>query len=302
MKPLTAKRTVNRSDFSRYAASLGYFEDPFTKCMSKSKPKKMYPIINRGTWTRVHAYRRALHSFVSLPGEKQIISFGAGLDTSYFYLRYKYPEAKIKYVEVDFAEIVSKKLTIISKNPVLAQYKQELDGYSLLSCDLRDLHKLSEEFVKIKVDPKVQTLILTECVLVYMEPAHSQELVSWCGKFFEHAAILNYEMINPFDPFGKMMVENIEVTRKQIIAQSRGCKLSGLKEFATLEKQKTRFSQTFTRVDAITLLEFYDKYADKEEKARIEKIEIFDEFEEWNILQSHYCLVLATKGDINLTF
>ena len=50
------------------------------------------------------------------------------------------------------------------------------------------------------------------------------------------------------------------------------------------------------------MLEFYDKYADKEEKARIEKIEIFDEFEEWNILQSHYCLVLATKGDINLTF
>ncbi len=46
------------------------------------------------------------------------------------------------------------------------------------------------------------------------------------------------------------------------------------------------------------MLEFYDKHADKTEKARIEKIEIFDEFEEWNILQSHYCIVFAAKGEL----
>ena len=32
------------------------------------------------------------------------------------------------------------------------------------------------------------------------------------------------------------------------------------------------------------------------DRIRIEKIEMFDEFEEWQLLQSHYCLVLAQKG------
>jgi len=32
------------------------------------------------------------------------------------------------------------------------------------------------------------------------------------------------------------------------------------------------------------------------EKARIEKLEIFDEFEEWNLLQSHYCLCLSARS------
>ena len=29
------------------------------------------------------------------------------------------------------------------------------------------------------------------------------------------------------------------------------------------------------------------------EKTRIERLEMFDEFEEWELLQSHYCITLA---------
>ncbi len=75
----------------------------------------------------------------------------------------------------------------------------------------------------------------------------------------------------------------------------------GLREFGTIEKQKTRFA-AFDKVEAITMLEFYNKYADPAERARIEKLEMFDEFEEWNMLQSHYCLVLANRGLSALTF
>ena len=35
-----------------YAAGLGYFEDKYAKFFIKNK-RKMYPIINRGTWARV---------------------------------------------------------------------------------------------------------------------------------------------------------------------------------------------------------------------------------------------------------
>lgn len=31
------------------------------------------------------------------------------------------------------------------------------------------------------------------------------------------------------------------------------------------------------------------------EKARIEKLEMFDEFEEWELLQGHYCICLGVR-------
>ena len=254
----------------------------------------MLPIINRGTWSRVHAYQKALFTFMTLPGPKQIISFGSGLDTTYFYMKHKFPAVALKFIEIDFQEIILKKATLISKDSILSKMKEEAgDSYSLISCDLRETAKLSEEFKKVNIDQKVQTLIMTECVLVYMEPEYSQALVNFCGSFFEKAGILNYEMINPHDALGKVMIENVE---------SRGCRLLGLRVVDTLDKQKERFTKGgFTKVEGATMLDFYNKYADQNERKRIEKLEIFDEFEEWIMLQSHYCIVLGIKGDIALT-
>jgi hypothetical protein len=39
-----------------YASGLKYFTDDYSKLFLKNN-RKMYPIINRGTWARVQAYR-----------------------------------------------------------------------------------------------------------------------------------------------------------------------------------------------------------------------------------------------------
>jgi tRNA wybutosine-synthesizing protein 4 len=39
----------------------------------------------------------------------------------------------------------------------------------------------------------------------------------------------------------------------------------------------------------------YSLRLDTAERQKIEKIEIFDEFEEWVLLQSHYCLTLGKR-------
>lgn len=41
----------------------------------------------------------------------------------------------------------------------------------------------------------VPTIILTECVLVYMEPEKSKEVIKWFGKRFDSAIFLNYEPV-----------------------------------------------------------------------------------------------------------
>jgi len=51
----------------------------------------------------------------------------------------------------------------------------------------------------------------------------------------------------------------------------------------------------FTASECVDMNEVYNKKLDKTEKLRIEKLEIFDEFEEWEMLQRHYCLCLGKR-------
>ena len=64
----------------------------------------------------------------------------------------------------------------------------------------------------ISFDPKSPTLVLTECVLVYLKPEDSKKILSFVKCFLTgDVCMLNYEMIKPNDPFGKVMLENLEV-------------------------------------------------------------------------------------------
>jgi tRNA wybutosine-synthesizing protein 4 len=150
----------------------------------------------------------------------------------------------------------------------------------------------------------VPTLIITEVVLIYIENKSSQELLNWMTSFFENVSIVNYEMINPHDSFGKMMVSNIQVRIKILNwFEERGCKLLGIKDCDSLIRQKERLSDAgFKRIEAYTILEVYNKYVDLLERQRIAKLEIFDEFEEWELIQSHYCFVLASNFDADGPF
>ena len=56
------------------------------------------------------------------------------------------------------------------------------------------------------------TLWLNECVLVYMDPvASADQLLRWIAREQPEACVATYEQIRPHDPFGKMMLANLEV-------------------------------------------------------------------------------------------
>ena len=40
----------------------------------------------------------------------------------------------------------------------------------------------------------------------------------------------------------------------------------------------------------------YKNCIDQKDRARIERLEIFDEFEEWNLMQTHYCIAIGAMG------
>jgi tRNA wybutosine-synthesizing protein 4 len=106
-----------------YAASKGYFNDEFVAMFAKGK--KFMPIINRGTWARVQGVRQVIQRFLGAYESDQkvnILSLGAGYDSTYFWLKKNMPELaeRLTYIEIDFEKVVKQKTSTIKKRPELS--------------------------------------------------------------------------------------------------------------------------------------------------------------------------------------
>ena len=111
------------------------------------------------------------------------------------------------------------------------------DRYCLLPGDLREAAAVLAALQQAGLDASAPTLVLAECVLVYMEPEHSRSLLAALGALLATAAIVTYEQargaglphlppglgppgrspdscavqIRPGDAFGQQMLLNLEV-------------------------------------------------------------------------------------------
>ncbi|KAF9578598.1 hypothetical protein BGW38_005520 [Lunasporangiospora selenospora] len=301
------------------AVNLGYLDDPFVKHFVK-RPSRRPPIINRGSYLRTTMLDNLMANFLkndsrldqgsSTGGaasssstttvpliKKQIVSLGCGSDTRYFKLKANGLSAH-KYFEIDFAESTAKKAITIKKNKKLLDiiadpdHKLGLGGtefyskdYSLLSGDLREF--VDSIVPKLKAqgfDTSLPTLFLSECVLIYIQPRDSDDIVDWVGTNMDAALFVVYEQINPSDPFGAMMLRNLK---------ARQIELPGIHAYPSLKSQEERFmSRGWISAKAVDMNTLHDSISEAEMK-RISALEIFDEVEEWQLLAQHYCIAWA---------
>jgi hypothetical protein len=138
------------------------------------------------------------------------------------------------------------------------------------------------------LDLSAPTLFLSECVLVYMAPEDSARVLQWAAtRFTGGIVLLAYEMIKPHDAFGRTMLHNL---------RERGCSLLGLEAYPDLADQRARFlAQGFTHWGGWDMLCVYREFLDATDRARAERLELFDELEEWHLIQEHYCLTMAAS-------
>ena len=67
--------------------------------------------------------------------------------------------------------------------------------YKLTGVDLRNLSDVEAKIKESALDPKLPTLFLAECVLVYMDTTKSAQLLKYIAEKFKSAFFINYEMV-----------------------------------------------------------------------------------------------------------
>ncbi|KAG7387840.1 Leucine carboxyl methyltransferase 1 [Phytophthora pseudosyringae] len=300
------RETASDASLCKLSASqLGYYADPFVQFFVKAPSRRM-PIINRGYYARVAAVEALVRQFLgAADAQKQVVILGAGLDTMFFRLKSGGLLANCEYFELDFPDVTMQKVsTIKRRNPlngllglgatqdfmaaVSSGYTElNVPGYHLLPCDLRDLDATTAKMEAAGIDRSIPTLFVSECVLIYMEAKFSTQLVNWSSSYFDDVSFALYEQILPDDAFGKVMMANIK---------ARGCDLQSIRDFPTVEAQIARFTEHHYEVaQCWDMNRIYYHYLDPAERAKRERLEIFDELEEFHLLQAHYCVVVASK-------
>ena len=304
----------------------GYFRDDFVQFFVRT-PVPRPVIINRGYYTRHAILRSIILSFLKATvssskkqGQvcRQVLSLGAGFDTTFFQLsKDGLIDGETKWVEMDLQEVTQRKTTIIDRTTGLqcavfghqgrnlqrddhdeALRSDSMDStldirkgyistrrYALLPADLRSVEQVQQALNAAALDGELPTMIVAECVLVYMGISHSNKLLSLLCQYFPRSVCAIYEQVNPNDAFGQQMMLNLNC---------RGCPLLGI--LPSLEAQSQRLMQAgWERCSARCMLDLHENSLHPEDRCRIERLEMLDEFEEWNLLQSHYCVALGIK-------
>lgn len=266
--------------------------------------ERKLPIINRGTYLRTKAIDLAVERFLDQceGGPAQIVLLGGGLDTRVFGLLEKYPN--LIYHELDFPDLTKVKKLAIEANPRLARAVgidpdypatpvnnrgdwEALDGdihtkrYHLSGFDLRNL-MIGKPYPHL--DPKVPTMVISECVLCYVSPDEAELILKFWMAAATDVYFIIYEPILLGDAFGATMAKNLA---------TRGINLLLFEAYPTIESRRqwlTDCGMTEVSVDDVATIGGYTGFLwiSKAELARINRLELVDEVEEIIMLYRHY--------------
>ena len=136
-------------------------------------------------------------------------------------------------------------------------------GYQLRAADLRDVSALEAALADAGWRPAEPTLVLAECVLVYLPPEAAAAVVALFGGAPGGGALAVYEQIGPDDPFGRTMVDNL---------RRRNCALLGLAACPSCAAQEARARAAgYSRAEAVPVLEYYEAAVSADERRRVER-------------------------------
>ncbi|CUG91280.1 leucine carboxyl methyltransferase, putative [Bodo saltans] len=271
-----------------HCVSKGYLDDPFVRLFARDLTIVNSPLMNRGSWLRSMAFENMVYRFSQVHGGApiQVVSLGAGVDTLFFRLRQRGSISFSKFVEIDLPDLIEEKRGIIHRNHELSSLVAD-DVYHAVPGDLADANSIAS-LLQTLTDPSAPTLLIAECVFVYIPaPAVLALLTALTQLFVGDLMLVNYDVIEPNDRFGSMMIENLK---------ERGIHLAGITGAPTIVSHAERAKGLgFTSVRAVTMKGLY-LTVPRDTQVTLNKLEMIDDWDEWNLVHEHYAFVIAWRG------
>ncbi|KAH0558416.1 hypothetical protein GP486_004923 [Trichoglossum hirsutum] len=297
--------TNNSSIVSKRSVERLYFpgEDFFRHFVKK--PQRRSPTINRGYWLRMRALEYVVHKFLEEPTERKIfVNLG---DTLPFQCLAKHPEKcqNAKFVDVDYMKLIKKKCAVVAETEQLRRLLSGMelpashsntvlrsDQYLAVGCDLRELEEL-ERTLAAEVDiENCLVLFAAEVSITYMEAGPADALIKWAASFHNSRFCLIEQLLpdGPENPFASTMLRHFD---------KLSTPLRCVHKYPLIKDQQQRFRDAgWPLAIAHDLWKLWGmpEFLTANQRAALNKIEPFDEWEEFALFASHYFLLFASKS------
>ncbi|KAI0537040.1 leucine carboxyl methyltransferase [Xylaria digitata] len=297
---IVSKRSVERIYYPDEPHYFRYFVKKF---------QRRAPLINRGYHLRLHVIDVAVRRFLQRPSNtnktKVIVNLGCGSDVLPWQCMTRYPNAcqGVKFIDIDFPDLMSKKRAIVLNTPELSSVFEPLDAnagehvllksdmYSQIGCDLRKTADIEKALsICLNMDPSdCIFMFVAEVSITYMETLGADGVIKWASSLSQAEFCLLEQILpdGPDHPFAKTMLSHFEKLKTP---------LKSVFEYPHLEAQHHRFSRLgWSHVNAFSLWQIWtsEEWISASERQELDLVEPFDEWEEFALFASHYCVVIA---------
>ncbi|EFW98978.1 leucine carboxyl methyltransferase [Grosmannia clavigera kw1407] len=267
---IVSKRSVERIYYSGEREYYRYFV---------KKYQRRAPLINRGYHLRLH-----LIDVMTM---------------------FRYPEhcEGVKFVDIDFPDVIIAKRNIVKQSVELQEPLTNLeflehprvllksDQYFQIACDLRQSSVIGKDLSTLVDTASSEFLFVAEVSITYMEFASADAIIHWASTIGDAEFCLLEQILpgGPAVPFAQTMMQHFD---------RLGTSLKCIHDYPTIDSQKKRFhSLGWLETRCWSLWQAWkDPYfLCAADRCQLDKVEVFDEWEEFAHFASHYFILHASN-------
>ncbi|OAP62679.1 hypothetical protein AYL99_01906 [Fonsecaea erecta] len=302
--------TNNSSIVSKRSVEKLYLPQPHFYRYFVKKPIRRSPTINRGYWLRMRAVDWVVKQFLEKPSdlEKVVINLGCGYDPLPFQWMAQHPDlcGNTRFIDVDFEELMISKRDIILNTPKMRDMlsttpdKESMKGvvldsdvYVAIGCDLRNPPRLERLLKSVVELDQCLVLCIAEVSITYMATEDADALIAWTSTLSPDVTFCLLEQQSPDrpdNPFTAAMLKHFA---------KLGTPLRSVLTYPSCHTQTLRFQDAgYPHVEIQNLWELWadPRFLSPSQRMSLDEAEPFDEWEEFALFASHYCLIIAQTG------